>query len=149
MSDRRRQSNLISPQYEDKGIFKTELGQYAVQLVPLFARNQRDDVMIKGYIDGESAIDVVFAGRRAAMVEPLVNMLRLLWASATQSAASTQSLPKVDEVLFAVRVEGVWRPRFERDDQGWQTRQLQLYAARWAMVDRQGKPAFFGEYPLK
>ena len=50
-----------------------------------------------------------------------------------------------DEVRLRITLEGCWRPRFDRDDQGWQTRQMQLYAARWALLDADGKSVTYGE----
>lgn len=145
MADRRKPKSQVSPFEEDRGIFKSMAGQLVVELVPLFARTSRDDIMVKGYIDGTIAIDVVFAGRRAKMAQPVVDRLRSLWTSANASAAAQGKIAEADDVRIRMRIEGAWRPRFEVDDQGWQTRQHQLYAARWTVASKTGEPTVYGE----
>lgn len=149
MKDRRKPASEVTPDYEDSGIFKTPTTQLVVGLVPRLGRNTRLDLMIKGFVQGEAAIDVVFAGRRRAQAEPLVQMLNALWTRANRQADKTGSPPEVDDVRLPVRIEGCWRPRFARDDQGWQTRTFQLYASRWLVTDSAGTAHAFGEPPVR
>lgn len=123
--------------------------QLTVDLVPLIASTSRQDVMVKGYIGGEGPVDVVFAGRRARQVRPLLNMLqeKLRWARA--AAGKPGLVADSPEMRQTVRIEGSWRPRFSRDDQGWETRELQLLVARWMVLDRNGEPVTFGEAPVR
>ena len=118
-----------------------------MQLVPKTAQTSRKDVVIKGFLDGTGAIDVVFAGRRRAEADTVLAMLKALWSRANASAPPGRP-PEIDAVRLPVQVEGVWRPRFKRDDQGWQTRDHQLYAARGLMVNDDGEAMVFGERPI-
>lgn len=149
MKDRRKDAREVTPQYEDSGIFKNPPKQLNVELVPKFGTNSRNDVMIKGFIDADTAVDVVFAGRRKAHVEDLVNRLRALWTRANRNPARADRPPEIDEVRLPVRIEGSWRPRFERDDQGWQTRTHQLFAARWLITGEDGEIKTYGEVPIR
>lgn len=143
--DRRRPAREVSPTYEDAGIFKTQLVELVVDLVPRFARNSRGDLMIKGFVAGDGAIDVVFPGRRGDRTRPLVARLEAV-ATRAQAGGNTAAL---DRLRHSVRIQGVWRPRFSCDDQGWQTRQHQLYAARWLILDQEGNAQTYGEVPTR
>ncbi len=149
MKDRRKPASEVTPQYEDSGIFKSPTTSFVVELVPKFGKNTRHDVMIKGFAQGEVPIDVVFAGRRKAQVETVVQELRVRWSRANHNLGASGIPPEVDDVRLPVRIEGSWRPRFERDDQGWETRTHQLFAARWLLTDKTGKAVSFGEPPIR
>ena len=110
-----------------------------------------DQVMLD--LDGTAAgytiaIDVVFAGRRTKQADLLLKKLQFLWTQANRKTAPGDEPPEVDTVRLPVRVEGSWRPRFERDDQGWETRTHQLFAARW-VLNHDGESKTFGEPPVK
>lgn len=149
MKDRRRPAHEITPQIEDGGIFRRPPTNLVVELVPKFGMNAREDVMIKGFVGSNVPIDVVFPGRRKAYLEPLVQKLRTLWTVANRRTGKTDRPPEVDEVRLAVRIEGSWRPRFQRDDQGWQTRTHQLFAARWMVAEGAGEVKTCGEAPIR
>ena len=148
MIERRRPPHLVTPEYEDGGIFRTPPQQLLVELVPKIGKNTRSDLMVKGFIDGTIAIDVVFAGRRTKQADLLLKKLQSLWTQANRKTAPGDEPPEVDTVRLPVRVEGSWRPRFERDDQGWETRTHQLFAARW-VLNHDGESKTFGEPPVK
>ena len=144
LGDRRRVREQVSRALEDGGIFKTQVGQFDIELVPQLAFNNRQDLLIKGFIDGTGAIDVVFAGQRTALAKPIRIKLEWLWARANILGRQTNHKPTTDEVRLGLRIEGAWRARFKRDDQGWETRDHQLYAARWTLVDEEGTAVTFG-----
>ena len=145
MEDRRKPAHLVSPEGEDDGIYRSGIVRLTVRLVPVFGRNTRGDLMIKGYVGPESAIDVVFPGRRRRDASDLEQRLKAEWQRIAQAARSRGRTPDIETARLPVMVEGAWRPRFRRDDQGWQTRDHQFYAARWAFVDQAGQSVTFGE----
>ncbi len=149
MEERRLPPNLTTPVYEDSGIFKSHVGQFLVDLVPRQGRNSRNDLVVKAYLDQRHAIDVVFAGRRAKKAQALIRLLETRWNAANKLAETTGEPPEADDVRLGVRVEGAWRPRFQRDDMGWQTHHYQLFAARWSYLDDAGRPVSFGEPPVR
>ena len=142
--NRRLPPKLVTPSYEDSGIFKNKVSQFSVELVPQFAQNMRGDLVIKGYLDGETAIDVVFPGRRTALAEPLREQLKSLWTRASVTARHAAQPIEVDAVRLQTCLEGAWRPRFRRDDMGWETRAHQLYVARWSLLAADGATQMFG-----
>ena len=149
MLDRRKPASEITPAYEDGGIFKNELVQLMVELVPLTAKNSRNDLIVKGFVDGNSAIEVVFPGRRKVQAKPVVALLQAKLTHARKVAARTGARVDVDTLRYPARIEGSWRPRFKRDDNGWETRQFQLFAARWILKDLNGKAITFGEMKVR
>ena len=146
MEERRKPPSEVTPQYEDAGIFKNQIVQLTVQLVPIFGQNSRQDIMIKGYVDGNSAIDVVFPGRRKEHAKPLLTRLQHMLVAARKKPGAP--VP-IDDIRHPVRIEGAWRPRFKRDDHGWETRDHQLYAARWMVMNQDGQTVTFGAPPAK
>ena len=145
MEDRRKPAHMVTPQGEDEGIFRAGVVRLTVRVVPVFGRNTRGDLMIKGYVGPDSAIDVVFPGRRRRDACPLEQRLKAEWQRIAQAARARGREPDIETMRLPVMVEGSWRPRFRRDDQGWQTRDHQLYAARWAFVDESGQSVTYGE----
>ena len=141
---RRMPAHLVTPAHEDSGIFKSTVSSFSIELVPLFGETMRRDLVIKGFLDGDTAIDVVFPGRRKPMTDPLYDRLKKLWAQSVAAARYANPGPEIDSVRLPVSVEGAWRPRFKRDDHGWETRQHQLYVARWTIWDAAGKAQTFG-----
>ena len=130
-------------------MFRLEPVQLTVELVPLIASTSRQDVLIKGYIGGEGPVDVVFAGRRARQVKPLLTMLQEKLRRARTAAEKPDLAADSMKLRQPVRIEGSWRPRFSRDDQGWETRELQLLVARWMVLDKNGERVTFGESPVR
>jgi len=149
MKERRKPASEITPEYEDRGIFKNQTTQHVVELVPKFAKNSRGDVMVMGFLQGAVPVDIVFAGRRKEQAAQVLQELRTLWSRANRNVPENGTPPDVISVRLPVRIEGAWRPRFELDDQGWQTRTYQLFAARWLMTDSTGNALSFGEPPIK
>ena len=147
MEERRKPAHEVTPQNEDAGLFKTRIVQVTVELVPRVGHNMRKDIMIKGFIDGNSAIDVVFPGRRTRLARPLVARLQNMLSDARNAARAVGQTADLEDVRHPVQIEGTWRPRFYRDDQGWETRRHQLYASRWVLKDQTGHNVIYGEIP--
>ncbi|MEM6372489.1 MAG: hypothetical protein AAF727_06890 [Pseudomonadota bacterium] len=148
MPHRRRPAHLITPVYEDNGLFKSPVKRVTVGLVPQMSRNNRQDLMVRGFVDPGIEISVVFAGRRARKAEHLEAHLRQLLYHA-KAHAVTWDQAALDRTVLPVRVEGAWRPRFRRDTEGWETRYYHLIAARWALIDDTGMTHLFGEGPVR
>ncbi|WP_306121175.1 hypothetical protein [Roseovarius sp. MMSF_3359] len=149
MFERRKPASEITPAYEDRGIFKNDIVQLIVNLVPLTAKNSRNDLIVKGFIEGNSAIEVVFPGRRTIQAKPIVALLQAKLTHARKVAEKAGTTVDVNTLRYPARIEGSWRPKFTRDDNGWETRQHQLFAARWVLKDLDGNAVTFGEMTIK
>lgn len=106
-------------------------------------RNDRGDLVVRGFVDEKYEIDVLFAGRRTRDAIPLERRLRSLIAEARRLRPGQEIPP--DSVRLPVRVEGAWRKRLQRDASGWETGTHHLVAARWAMEVQSGSAMQFGE----
>ncbi|MFK7882057.1 hypothetical protein [Roseobacter sp.] len=149
MPHRRKPASEVTPEYEDSGLFKSKVGQLTVELVPQMTRNSRKDLVVRGFTNGTVEIQVAFAGRRTKKVGPLEARLVAMLTRAKQIAATAgEPEPDIDEVRLPVLIEGAWRPRFKRDQTGWETRSYYLFAARWSILDDQGNTVSFGSPPL-
>lgn len=140
----------LTPEYEDAGLFRNEICQIQVELVPIVDHNNRNDVVITGFVKNDLEIAVTFAGRRRVEVSPVVANLKSLGMRVLH-AASQNGLPAPDlrKIRFPLHVEGAWRPRFQSDVSGWEVRTFHLIAARWIVIDRSGKTTQFGIPPIK
>ncbi|TLP69036.1 hypothetical protein FEE96_01750 [Parasedimentitalea maritima] len=150
MQNRRAPISEITPKREDAGLFKKGIVKFDMELVPYKARTSRGDLVVKGFFQNNTQVDVIFAGRRAMETAPLELCLERLFAQAIRMAirSNTQS-PNVDNVRFPVQVEGSWRPHFLRDLSGWETRSYQFLVAQWTFADEAGNPAEFGTLPIR
>jgi len=148
MPHRRKPAHLITPAYEDNGLFKSPVRRVTVGLVPQLTRNNRQDLIVRGFVEPRIEVSVIFAGRRAKKAEHLEAGLRqLLFHAKAHATGWDQDM--LDRTILPVRVEGVWRPRFRRDGGGWETRCYHLLAARWALIDGAGMTHLFGEGPVR
>lgn len=146
MNYQRKPAHEVTPDYEDAGLFKTEICQLMVELIPQMRQNDRNDTIVRGFIDRKTEIDVFFAGRRAAAVGPLAAQLRALMKSTrAKAAAEGLKVPPIENIRLPVRVEGAWRRRKIRDENGWETGTYHLVAARWSLLDKDGQVLSFGE----
>ena len=149
MPQRRRPASEVTPEYEDSGLFKNKVGQISVELVPQMMRNGRNDLVVRGFVNRTIEIEVAFAGRRVKEVGPLEARLRALLPRAVKTAAATGGPdPDIDYIRLPVLIEGAWRPRFKRDQTGWETRSYYLFAARWSVLDDEGNTVSFGSPPI-
>ena len=148
MQNRRRSPAEITPLIEDRGLFKSDVSQVAVSLVPVMGPNNRGDFCVKGYVRNDAVVEVVFAGRRNRDAEDLERQLSALYSRAQQEAQARKlAQPDPERLRLPVTVEGSWRLRFEPDGQGWELRSYQLLAARWAFLAESGTPKQFGRPP--
>ncbi|WP_300061674.1 hypothetical protein [uncultured Roseobacter sp.] len=139
----------MTPEYEDSGLFKNKVGQLQVELVPQSMYNGRNDLVVRGFVNRTIEIEVAFAGRRVKEVGPLEARLRQVRAKALKEAAEKGlPPPDTDHMRLPVLIEGAWRPRFQRDQAGWETRSYYLFAARWSLLDDEGNTLSFGSRPL-
>lgn len=149
MQNRRTPPRKITPKSEDLGLFKKDLGQFWVALVPHIKRSSRGDLVIRGYLNGTSEVFVIFAGRRTKQALPVESRLKAMFARAARAAAKSQSdPPQINKIRLPVHIEGAWRPRFQSDDSGWDQRSFQLLASRWAFADAEGVTNLGGRPPF-
>ncbi|MBO9478920.1 hypothetical protein J7382_15335 [Shimia sp. R11_0] len=111
MKKRLENPSLITPSYEDKGLFKKPPTELVVQLIPKFGKNTRRDVIIKGLVQGDVEVEVVFAGRRKKQAAELVALLRRKWEVATYRLPKDVPPPDRKEIQLPTRVQGSWRTR--------------------------------------
>jgi hypothetical protein len=138
-NERRKARPLISPRYEDRGIFRNAVSAMPVWLLPRYGRTGRGDVIISGHYKTETneilPMECVFAGRRAIYAQPLKDHIRQ--SLARLSASEAQTVP--------VHVNGAWRYRFDLHQDGWQDRIRQFMVAQWIYVGANGKQQIIGE----
>lgn len=150
MQQERKPRREISPDSEDLGLFKHDICQLMVELIPQSRVNDRQDLIIKGFVDRTMEIDVFFAGRRAKDAIPINNRLKMLLAHARKTTSATGSAaPDVEHLRLPVKIEGAWRKRFKRDQTGWETGTYHLVAARWSILDASGNTISYGEPAAK
>ncbi|NRB16560.1 MAG: hypothetical protein HRU33_02990 [Rhodobacteraceae bacterium] len=147
MQNRRAPATAITPVKEDSGLFKKGVVPFDFELVPHKARSSRGDLVIKGFFQKETQIDVIFAGRRAMETAPLELCLERAFSNAIRDAARKQTQTNIDNIRFPIHVEGSWRPHFLRDMSGWETRSYQFLVAEWSFADETGTKVVFGELP--
>lgn len=134
---------------EDAGLFKTALCEVMLELMPLTRRNNRNDLVVRGFIDRKTEIEVFFAGRRVQQVAPMEAQLKALMSHARKQAeAAGAPPPDVEKIRLPVRAQGAWRRTRVRDESGWETGSYHFVVARWSLLDREGNSVAFGEPPL-
>jgi len=137
--DRRRDRAEITPQIEDSGLFKRELRDVPVELIPILSRNNRGDLLIKGIVKPDAEIEVLFAGRRLKDVGGLLERIKAMRTQGLRTAKSGhEAMLRIRRLRLPVRVRGNWRMRFETDESGWDLKSYQLLAAQWAFTDLKG-----------
>ncbi|WP_300032183.1 hypothetical protein [uncultured Roseobacter sp.] len=150
MHHKRRPLQEITPASEDAGLFRGEICNQVIELVPQTRRTERGDLIIRGIVDAKYSIDVFFAGRRVKNAEPLERRLKSMLTNARAFARKEGGRDvRVDDLRWRVLVEGAWRRRTQRDESGWETGTYHLVVSRWSMPDEDGITTVFGEPPLK
>lgn len=137
----------ITPAYEDSGLFKKPSTELVVNLIPKFGKNSRHDIIIKGLMENDVEVDVIFAGRRKHAAEELVTMLKRKWDDANYNVTKGMKPPTRKSVRVPTRVQGSWRTRVIDDEQNLYTVEHQLLVARWAYHGYGGDFRSFGEPP--
>ncbi|TCL08012.1 hypothetical protein BXY66_0043 [Shimia isoporae] len=139
---------MVTPAYEDRGLFKKPPTELTVNLIPKFGKNSRQDIIIKGLVANGVEVDVIFAGRRKKNAVELVTLLRHMWENATIYGPKGARAPKRRDVRLPTRVQGSWRTRIVEDDEEWYEREYQLLVARWAFKSEDGEFHSYGEPPF-
>lgn len=136
----------VSVHDEDRHLFTTPLGQHMVSVVPKIRTNRDEERVIHGFIRGDTEIELIFAGRRRLLADPLVARLSRLWAEAKR-ALPPDAPPQITDIRLPIAVYGAWQSRFTHDEDGWQTKRTQLIVAIWRMRDAQGRQITRGSAP--
>lgn len=134
--NRRRARSQITPAIEDAGLFKHALQDVSVELLPVFDRNSRGDLVVRGIARPEKEVEVIFPGRRLPEAADLYERLKDLGQARGPRAR------------FQLNIRGNWRLRFRPDWEGWEVKSYQLLAAQWAYLDDEGEPVSFGFPPV-
>ena len=138
----------MTSSYEDSGLFRTAICQLMLELIPQMRRNDRQDLIVRGFVDRKIEIDVFFAGRRVSEVGPLEKQLKAMMTHARKTASDHGAKPPdVTNIRLPVRAEGAWRRSQQRDDSGWETGTYHFVIARWSLLDKDGQTVSFGEAP--
>ena len=58
----RRPAHEVTASYEDAGLFKTAICQLMLELIPQMRRNDRQDLIVRGFVDRKTEIDVFSRG---------------------------------------------------------------------------------------
>jgi len=142
---------MITPAYEDGGLFKKPPTELVVNLIPKFAKNSRQDVIIKGLVQNDVEIDVIFAGRRKQEASEIVTLLKRKWEDANFRIPKGYKAPTRKDVFVPTRVQGSWRTRVVEDEQepSLYAKEYQLLVARWAFNSDTGEFRSFGEPPFQ
>ena len=150
MTTHSQRAKTVTPKYEDAGLFRDEICQLSVTLIPVIRRNSRDDFLVTGFVNEKLEIDVLFAGRRKVEAAPLMTHLRALRKHQLEVAAKHGAPPPlVTDMRLSVHIEGAWRRIFQTEPDGWETHTYQLVAARWGLVNRDGQKVSYGTPPVK
>ncbi|NSY38946.1 hypothetical protein [Leisingera sp. ANG59] len=150
MTNRRRPPVQVTPLIEDAGLFKREVRDVPVDLVPVFSRNNRGDLVVKGIVRPAAEIEVIFAGRRLREAASLVERMRKLRMQGARAALNGhEAMNQISQLRLPVQVRGTWRFRFQPDPSGWEVKNYQLIAAQWAFADEEGVTVLAGWPPAK
>ena len=106
---RRLSSSQVDPLGEDRGLFSRPPTQVRVDLTPDISANARGDLVIKGFVASGTAIEIVIAGRRRRLAEPLIMTLQHLWCKANECSIASIDPPDAENVRMPALVFGSWR----------------------------------------
>ncbi len=130
---------------EDALYFRAGTVSVTVDVTPQQRRTPLGDVVLRGEIGGKD-IEVVFPGRRRALVVPLLQRL--------QAMRQFQKLdPKPERtadtgIRQSIKVDGAWRVRLSNAQDAVPDRRFQLVAARWRYRGPDGVEHVFGNLPV-
>ena len=141
-------NGTVTPEQEDRALFKTYGGPIEVEIVPSFQRPNRQLFLAKGFFQTDTEIIAVFSGRRAQETDALRRSLEALESVAAQRAVAQRCAPpRTEQIRLPVQVKGSWQHRFFSDDDGEDVKIFQLIVGRWAFKDMHGQLRQFGEAP--
>ena len=145
MKFNRRPAHQITPDYEDAGLFKSELCENRFDLLPVVRRNGRADLIVTALMAGQHLVPVIFAGRRKRHASTVVTRLDGL-RTAFPTAGSADVFARKGAVL-PVEVQGAWRRLVTEDADGLLQRSYQFIAACWTLTLGDGRRMRFGLPP--
>ena len=148
MLARRLAPELVTPRYEDEGLFKSELCSLNVALLPGPTRTDRQDIVFDGLVDKTYRAPVVFAGRRAAMAALLEDAARRLATPAEDLPGADMAAP-LRRPGLALRIDGAWRRLVGEDALGFAQVRHQFIAAVWTISTGSGALLQFGMPPVR
>lgn len=129
------------PAYTGGRLADGEICKVRLELVPVFWGNDRNDLLIRGYVEGNLKVDILFTGQRCHDAVPLMRALNTLKMRAFQSAKRYGlDVPDVTAIRLPASIEGSWQRVFEQDESGWETHYYNLIASQW-MVARDAHAA--------
>ena len=141
-------TKLVTPRYEDAGLFKAELCSVNVALLPGPRRTDRQDLVFDGLIDKTYRVPVFFAGRRAKMASVLERAARRVIAPEDDVPADPLRGPALRAPL-SIRIDGAWRRLVGEDSQGFARVTHQFIAAAWTLGTGTGALMQFGMPPAR
>lgn len=148
MAQTRQPGGGVSPEQEDRALFRTYGGPIEIELVPKTSRTTSGDFLVQAFFDHTREISVIFPGRRAREIGPLEAHLRWIDSRARRAAvAARRPSPNPELIRLPVKIKGAWRQQFWRDAEDNENGIYQLVAARWAFTDQTGTLVQFGEAP--
>ena len=145
MINKRLGAHLVTPRYEDAGLFGTELCRLDVKLLPGARRNDRHDFIFTGIIDRGHRVPVFFAGRRAADAQALVVATDRI---RRQRVAAGGPAPDAEPQALALRIDGAWRKLVHQDAQGFAQVTHQFIAAMWSIGAGDAAARRYGTPPV-
>ena len=148
MRQLRRPASQITPDYEDSGLFKSDLCVRRFDLVPIVRRTERADVEVTSLTRDGQIVPVLFAGRRrgqAAHVVALLEQLRARLASSPFGGSPNRM--RQSGVSLEIEVEGAWRRQCRTDPNGFLHRSYQFVAACWTLTLGDERRLRFGTPP--
>ena len=108
------------------------LVQVRLKLTPLVSLTSEGAIMVRAYTLENRAVDVILAERQAETVKPQIFRLR---ARLTKTCMTQGPRADIDTLRQHALLEGVWRRRFRRDADGWQTHTHQFHVSKLSLLD--------------
>ena len=148
MKAQRLAPELVTPRYEDSGLFRNDLCSLNVTLLPGPQRNARDDIIFDGLIDKTYRVPVFFAGRRAAMATLLENAAdRFVAINGMGDDHDGHAVARRGNLT--VTIDGAWRRLVGEDACGFARVTHQFIAAVWTLGTGSGRTFHFGVPPVR
>ena len=152
MQNRRKDISDVTPESEDAGLFRMPTRELVVLLTPKVRQNGRKDCIVDGFaIDQRNEmveVELLFAGRRAREVAPMLEQIKLFALETTKKAAKTgRSAPPPEKIQMPMQARGSWRNRFTESPDGLHEKYPQFVIAQWALLEPGKGGRLFGEPP--
>ncbi|MFT6684192.1 MAG: hypothetical protein ACJAQV_001362 [Loktanella salsilacus] len=157
MPDNRLDPALVTPSYEDAGLFKYDLCSLNLSLLPGVRRNARADYIFDAMIDGKYRAPIFFAGRRARQTFLMLDAMTRMARGVPLADPADDDLPDSNPDLYLaydgpsipLQVNGAWRSPVIEDDQGFARPMHQFIAAVWTLNAGTGPGMQFGAPPVR